>query len=109
MFTRAASGAISSKSMSEIETQLKMYREGFKYSEIADRTNSTPEAVQRHVRAWKLEIKAVEPDRTPEELQELRGRIRDLRSQELTMKAIGRQVGILAPQVYRHLQAMGLT
>lgn len=87
---------------------LNLYREGLTYPQIADRVEMTPDAVQHRIRVLKKQIRAKEPIRTAEELQGLRDRIRNLREQGLDMKTIGRQTGITKPQVYRHLQAIGL-
>ncbi|MEG4248741.1 hypothetical protein [Microcoleus sp. Pol10D4] len=95
--------------MSNVEEQIHLYRQGLSYSEIAKHTNTTAAKVQRSIRAWNLHPKQVEPvTQSIEQIQALRERIRSLRAEGLSMKAIGRQVGIEEIVVYRHLQIMGL-
>lgn len=108
MFTRRTRKAILSKAMDSDEILRNLYAQGLTYPEIGQYANLSAKDVQRRIRKLKMHVKATEPDRTPEELQELRGRIRDLRNQGLTMREIGRQIGITTPQIYRHVQAMGL-
>lgn len=98
-----------SESIDSDEILRNLYAQGLTYPEIGQYVNLSAAAVQRQIRKLKLHVKATEPDRTPEELQEVRDRIRDLRNQGYSMKEIGRRVGTLTPQVYRHLQAMGLS
>lgn len=94
--------------MSKIEKQLSLYREGLTYKEIGKRTGSTAAEVQRRVRAWKQQPKESDPIRSAEELKTLRDRIVELRQQGLTMKAIGRRVGITEILVYGHLRTLGI-
>lgn len=94
--------------MSNVEEQIRLYRQGLSYSQIAKYTNTTAAKVQRSIRAWSLQPKQVEPTRSAEEIEALRERIRSLRMDEQSMKSIGRQVGIEEIVVYRHLQIMGL-
>ncbi|MEG4084593.1 hypothetical protein [Microcoleus sp. POL10_C6] len=95
--------------MSNVEEQIRLYRQGLSYSQIAKHTNTTAAKVQRSIRAWNLHPKQVEPvTQSVEEIQALRERIRSLRAEGLSMKAIGRQVGIEEILVYRHLQILGL-
>ncbi|MEG5063132.1 hypothetical protein QUB33_05860 [Microcoleus sp. B3-A4] len=102
--------------MSNVEEQIRLYRQGLSYSQIAKHTNTTAAMVQRSIRAWNLHPKQVEPvTQSVEEIQALRERIRSLRggtpslrAEGLSMKAIGRQVGIEEILVYRHLQILGL-
>ncbi|MEG5033351.1 hypothetical protein [Microcoleus sp. AT3-D2] len=94
--------------MSNVEEQIRLYRQGLSYSQIAKHTNTTAAEVQRSIRAWNLQPKQVEPTRSAKEIEALRERIRSLRMDEQSMKSIGRQVGIEEIVVYRHLQIMGL-
>ncbi|MEG5035298.1 hypothetical protein [Microcoleus sp. AT3-D2] len=95
--------------MSNIEEQIRLYRQGMSYSQIAQHTNTTAAKVQRSIRAWNLHPKQVEPvTQSVEQIQALRERIRSLRAEGQSMKAIGRQVGIEEILVYRHLQILGL-
>ncbi|MEG4396427.1 hypothetical protein [Microcoleus sp. BROC3] len=109
--------------MSNVEEQIRLYRQGLSYSQIAKHTNTTAAMVQRSIRAWNLHPKQVEPvTQSVEEIQALRERIRSLRggtpslrAEGLSMKAMreapasyGRQVGIEEILVYRHLQILGL-
>jgi len=94
--------------MSNVEEQIRLYRQGLSYSQIAKHTNTTAAKVQRSIRAWNLQPKQVEHTRSAEEIEALRERIRSLRMDEQSMKSIGRQVGIEEIVVYRHLQIMGL-
>lgn len=88
---------------------LDLYRQGLTYPQIGDRVAMTAEGVQARIRSLKQHVKKQEPTRSLEELEALRNRIRELRSEGKDMWAIGRAIGITKPQVYRHLQAMGLT
>jgi len=90
------------------KTLLELYAQGLTHREIGNRVGMTGKQVQARIRTLRAQVKAVEPPRTPEQLQVLRDRIKTLRNQGLDMKAIGREVGIKKPQVYRHLQAIGL-
>ena len=109
--------------MSHVEEQIRLYRQGLSYSEIAKHTNTTAAKVQRSIRAWNLHPKQVEPStRSADQIEALRERIRSLRggtpslrAERPSMKAMreapasyGRQVGIEEILVYRHLQIMGL-
>ncbi|MEG4166586.1 MULTISPECIES: hypothetical protein [unclassified Microcoleus] len=47
--------------MSTLEEQIRLYRLGLSYSEIAKHTNTTAGKVQRSIRAWDLQPKQVEP------------------------------------------------
>jgi transposase len=95
--------------MTNIEEQISLYRQGLSYPQIAERTNTTAAKVQRSIRAWKLQPKQVEPSTVlAEQIETLRERIRSLRTDGQSMKAIGRQVGIEEIVGYRHLQIMGL-
>ena len=94
--------------MSNIEEQIRLYRQGLSYSQIAQHTDTTAAKVQRSIRAWNLQPKQVESSRSTDQIEALRERIRLLRAEGQSMKAIGRQVGIEEIVVYRHLQIMGL-
>ncbi|MEG4496979.1 hypothetical protein QUB05_07210 [Microcoleus sp. F10-C6] len=94
--------------MTNMEEQISLYRQGLSYSQIGKRTNTTAAEVQRNIRTWKLQPKQVEPTLSAEEIEILRERIRSLRAEGQSMKAIGRQVGIEEIVVYRHLQIMAL-
>jgi DNA-binding CsgD family transcriptional regulator len=87
---------------------LELYAQGLTHREIGNRFGLTSKQVQARIRTLRKQIRLVEPIRTPEQLQAFRDRIRTLRGQGMTMKEIGREVGIGKPQVYRHLQALGL-
>jgi hypothetical protein len=89
-------------------TMLDLYRQGLTYPKIGDRIGMTAEGVQARIRTLKQHVKKQEPTRSLEELELLRNRIRELREEGKDMWAIGRAIGITKPQVYRHLQAMGL-
>lgn len=90
------------------QAMLNLYRQGLSYPEIADHLGMTAGGVQARIRTLKQHIKKQEPILTFEELQTLRNRIRELREEGKEMWAISRAIGITKPQVYRHLQAMGL-
>ena len=94
--------------MSNIEEQIRLYRQGLSYSQIAQHTDTTAAKVQRSIRAWNLQPKQVASSRSTDQIEALRERIRLLRAEGQSMKAIGRQVGIEEIVVYRHLQIMGL-
>lgn len=90
------------------QTMLDLYRQGLSYPEIAGCIGMTAGGVQARIRTLKQNIKKEEPILTFEELQTLRNRIRQLREEGKEMWAISRAIGITKPQVYRHLQALGL-
>ena len=77
--------------MSNVEEQIRLYRQGLSYSQIAEHTNTTAAQVQRSIRAWKLQPKQVEPTRSVDEIKALREHILSLRTDGQSMKAIGHQ------------------
>jgi hypothetical protein len=87
---------------------LDLYHQGLTYSEIGDRVGMATKAVQARIRTLRQHIKKQEPIRNLEELGAIRNHIRELRGEGKDMWTIGRAIGITKPQVYRHLQAMGL-
>ena len=76
--------------MSNVEEQIRLYRQGMSYSQIAEHTNTTAAKVQRSIRAWKLQPKQVEPSTlSADQIEALRERIRSLRGGTPSLRAEG--------------------
>ncbi len=80
------------------------YQEGKSCEEIAAYYNVSSQYISKKLKQLGVATRKIAGYYTPEELQEIRGRIFQLRSQNLTIAEIAEIVGLSHTSVWNHLK-----
>lgn len=86
---------------------IELYAEGKSCEEIAGFYNCTSQRISQKLRRLGVPTRRIAGYYTPDELKEIRQKIAELRSQNLTFKAIGEIVGLSHTSVWEHWKNSG--
>lgn len=84
------------------EKIIQLYKEGKSCEEIATLFNCTSQCISQKLRKIGVATRSVAGYYTPDELKEIRRKIAELRSQNLTFKEIGKIVGLSHTSAWEH-------